>query len=217
MQVNPVLIAGARPRGPHGGAGAGSRGRARRGPRSRVRRRRHRADRDVSRLSLRHRRSSLLHQGRRGRAAVARAARRRDDPRAPPVAHLLPGPLLRLPAAAAQRRAQPRAGGKRAHDVELPARAPAAGRSRGDARGLGGQPLRPALCTRRSSRPTPRRSGACPATRSAPTGRPSASGACRSAAPSRTRSFAAARRPRWSASSSTRGWGPGRCGSAPPK
>ena len=88
---------------------------------------------------------------------------RRADPRAPAVAHLLPGPLLRLPAAAAQRRAQPRADGKRAHDVELPARAAPAGRSRRRRSKTGWSTASASACTRRSSRPTPRRCGACPA------------------------------------------------------
>ena len=75
-------------------------------------------------------------------------------------------------------------------------------------------------CTRRSSRTTPRRSGACPATRSARSGARSGSRACRSPSrsstssgklfrPSGPTSRRRARRPRSSSGSSTPSTGPG--------
>ena len=97
MRVHPVLVAGAGPAGltaalelarvgvpvaVHEAEHAG---------------RRHRAHRDLSRLSLRHRRPPLLHEGRRGRAPLARVARPRADPRAAPLAHLLRGRFYAYP------------------------------------------------------------------------------------------------------------------------
>ena len=58
----------------------------------------------------------------------------------------------------------------RADPAELPARAAVADPHRRELRAVGLQPLRPAPLSRSSSRPTPRKSGAFPAPRSAPSG-----------------------------------------------
>ena len=83
-------------------------------PRVDRRRRRHQPDRAARRLALRHRRPPLLHEGHRGRRALGRDPRARDDARpAAPEPHALPGQALRLPARADERVAQPRARSRR--------------------------------------------------------------------------------------------------------
>ena len=67
----------------------------------------------------------------------------------------------------------------RSHPLELPARPSVAGSGRRELRAVGDEPLRPAAVSRSSSRPTPRRSGAFHAPRSAPSGPRSGSRASR--------------------------------------
>ncbi len=98
---------------------------------------------DARRLALRPRRPPLLHQGARGRGALARdPARGRLPPAAPHEPHLLQGQVLRLPAQGHERPAQPGPVGVDALRLLLhlgpdpPAQGP------GELRELAGGPLR---------------------------------------------------------------------------
>ena len=165
-------------------------------PRGRRRRRRHQPHGRARRLALRHRRPPLLHQGARGRGRLARAARRRADAAAPHEPGLLRRQVLRLPAQGVERPAQPgRArGGQVRRLLRLGPGAPA-GRHRPASR-AGWPPASVGASTASSSRPTPRRCGACRPPRSRPTGPRSASRTCRWARPSSTPSTPARARPR---------------------
>ena len=151
----------ARPASPRRTSSPGRR--RRHGARGRRRGRRHQPHRRARRLALRHRRAPLLHQGARGRGAVARdPARRRLPAAAPHEPHLLPRQVLRLPAAAAERPAQPRRRSRpsAASAVLRRGRGSARRRTRRTSR-AGSPPASAGGSTGTSSRPTPRRSGAC--------------------------------------------------------
>ena len=117
------------------GTGHGGRGRLRGG--------RNQPDRGARGLALRHRRPPLLHQGARGRGALARdPAGRRLHHAAADEPHRLQRQVVRLPAQGDQRAAQPRAlAGLPVHPVVRLGAHPSA-QGPDQARGLGGRTIR---------------------------------------------------------------------------
>ena len=186
------LVIGAGPAGLTAGYMFAKRRRARDRARGRGPGRRPRQDGGARRLPLRPRRPPLLHQGRGGRDAVARGARRRVPAAPADVADLLERPVPRLPAAGHRRDPQARPGRADARVALVHARVDASARATRRASRSGCRTASAGGCSSCSSAPTPRRSGACRPARSAPSGRRSGSRACRSGAPPRPRSSATA-------------------------
>ena len=183
-RTHDVVIIGAGPAGLTAAYQLTQAGRDRHRARGRHRRRRHQPHGRARRLALRHRRPPLLHQGGGGRAlwheilpAGGLPAPAAHEP------HLLQRQVLRLPARADQRAAQPRhrRGGPLRALLRLGARPPAEGH--GQLRGLDRRRASAGASTACSSRPTPRRCGACRPPRSRPTGRRSASRTSRCSRP----------------------------------
>ena len=137
--------------------------------------RRHQPHRRVQRLPVRHRRPPLLLQVEGSRRPLARDPARRFHRAAAAVAHLLRRQILFLSAERLRGAAQSRhLHQRRLHAVASPT--PRRSRSRTRRTSTTGCATSSARsCSRSSSRPTPRRCGACRATRFPPTGRRSAS------------------------------------------
>ena len=135
--------------------------------------RRDQPDRRAGRLALRHRRPPLLHQGEAGRGPLARDPAGRGLPApAAQEPHLLQGQVLRLPARPTN--ALRNLGPKEAILCGLSyLRARSARRRTRPTTRAGWSPGSAGACTARSSRPTPRRCGACRSPRCRPTGPPS--------------------------------------------
>ena len=167
---------------------AGQAGRPRHRPRGRRHGRRHQPHRRAGGLALRHRRPPVLHQGARGRGALARDPAGRGLPHAAPdEPHLLRRQAVRLPAQGQQRAARTSASSRRSAAC-CPTCGCACGRRRTRRSSRAGSPPASAgASTTTSSRPTPRRCGACPAASSRPTGPRSGSRTCRCSPPSATR------------------------------
>ena len=119
--VRDVVVIGAGPAGLTAAYELGKRGGNLHRARVRRRGRRHQPDRRARRVALRHRRPPVLHQGPRGRGALARDPPGRRLPPAPAAEpHLLPRQVLRLPHPAAERPAEPRPGRGRSLRALLP-------------------------------------------------------------------------------------------------
>ena len=138
-------------------------------------RRRHQPHRRLQGLPVRHRRPPLLLEVEGGGRPLERDPAGRLHRAAAPVAHLLRRQVLLLSAEGLRGAAQPRRRRERGLRAVLRARQAAAHRRRRRPSTSGCATSSASGCSRSSSRPTPRRCGACPATRSPPTGRRSAS------------------------------------------
>ena len=138
-----VVVIGAGPAGLTAAYELGKRGGRATVAGGRRRGRRHQPHGGGRRLPLRHRRSPVLHEGPRGRGAVARDPPRRGLPPPPAVEpHLLPGEVLRLPAQAVQRAAHARGDRGRALRAVVPLGARPAAEGPVHARGLRRRQLR---------------------------------------------------------------------------
>ena len=126
-----------------GGLDAREAGCAAAGARAGLPGRRHRPHGRIQGLPVRHRRPSLLHQGRRRSEAVAEHARARDAAAPSPLADLLRRQVLRLPAEADERADGARDRQRVPRAPQLPLDPDQADQARGQLRGLGVESLRP--------------------------------------------------------------------------